>query len=395
MRIKRRYRPVIEDLLQRHPAVALLGPRQSGKTTLAIEIAQGRPSVYLDLEAPSDLARLEEPELYLAAQEEKLVILDEVQRTPELFRVLRGLIDSGRRRGRRAGRFLLLGSASIDLLKQSSETLAGRIVYSELTPFDASEVVRGAGGMERHWLRGGFPDSYLAVDDRASAEWREAFIRTYLERDIPQLGARVPAETLRRFWTMLAHEQGGLLNAARLAQGLAVSGQTVARYLDLLVDLLLVRRLEPWTSNAGKRMVKSPRVFVRDSGVVHALLGIETLDDLLGHPVVGGSWEGYIIENLLSVAPPGTRAGFYRTAAGAEIDLVLSLGQKRLWAIEVKRSLTPQPSKGFWLACEDLKPDAKFVVYPGLERFPLKDGLNAIGLLELMSLIAARPAASR
>ena len=385
--IKRRHRTTIEGLLGRHPAVALLGPRQSGKTTLALEIAEGRPSTYLDLEAPSDLAKLAEPQLYLAPLEDKLVILDEVHRVPDLFKVLRGLIDAGRRRGRRVGRFLLLGSASIDLLKQSSESLAGRIAYAELTPFDASEVVAGTADMDRHWLRGGFPDSFLASGDRASAEWREAFIRTYLERDIPQLGPRVPAETLRRFWTMLAHDHGGLLNAARIAQGLGVSGNTVARYLDLLVDLLLVRRLEPWRSNIGKRMVKSPRVFVRDSGIVHALLGLATMDDLLGHPVVGASWEGYVIETLLSLAPPGTRAGFYRTSAGAEIDLVLALGPKRLWALEVKRSLTPRPSKGFWLACQDLEPDLRFVIYPGTERFPLKDGLEAIGLMEIISLV--------
>lgn len=389
--IERRHRPAIENLLQRHPAVALLGPRQSGKTTLALEIGESRPSIYLDLEAPSDLAKLAEPELYLSAHEDKLVILDEVQRAPDLFKVLRGLIDAGRRRGRRSGRFLLLGSASIELLKQSSETLAGRIATFELTPFDAREVVKGVGDMDRHWLRGGFPDSFLARDDRDSAEWRQAFIRTYLERDIPQLGPRVPAETLRRFWTMLAHEQGGLLNAARIGQGLEVAGVTVARYLDLLVDLLLVRRLTPWMSNTGKRMVKSPRVFVRDSGIVHTLLGLETLDDLLGHPVAGASWEGYVIENLLAAAPSNAQAGFYRTSAGAEIDLILPIGPGRLWAIEIKRSLAPQPSKRFWLACDDIKPDARFVVYPGTERYPLKDGLEAIGLTEMMALLGPRP----
>ncbi len=387
--IERRYQATVEGLLERHPAVALIGPRQSGKTTLALKIAQRRPSAYLDLEAPSDLARLGEPELYLGTLEDKLVILDEVHRVPDLFKVLRGLIDSGRRRGRRVGRFLLLGSASMDLLKQSSESLAGRIAYAELTPFDASEVVGRAADMDRHWLRGGFPDSFLAADDGASAEWREAFIRTYLERDIPGFGPRVPAETLRRFWTMLAHDQAGLMNAARLAQGLGVSGQTVGRYLDLLVDLLLVRRLAPWRSNVGKRMVKSPRVFVRDSGIVHALLGLETLDDVLGHPVAGAGWEGYVIENLLSVAPTNVRAGFYRTSAGAEIDLVLAIPKRGLWAIEIKRSLAPRPLKGFWLACEDLRPDASFVVYPGTERFPLGDGLEATGLADIMNQLAA------
>lgn len=385
--IQRRLQIHIEQSLDRNPAVALLGPRQSGKTTTALEIARNRPAIYLDLEAPSDLNKLSDPELYLAAHEDKLIILDEVQRMPGLFQILRGLIDSGRRRGLRAGRFLLLGSASLDLLKQSSESLAGRIDHIELTPFGAIEIAQTPEHIEQHWLRGGFPDSYLAPDDQASLEWRENFIRTYLERDIPQFGPRIPAETLRRFWTMLAHEQGDLLNAAKLAAGLSVSGQTVTRYLDLLVDLLLVRRLTPWHSNTGKRMVKSPRIFVRDSGLVHALLRQETLDDLLGHPVVGGSWEGYVIENLLSVLPKGTLSGFYRTSAGAEIDLVVSTGRK-IFAIEIKRSLSPKITKGFWSACGDLKSDFQFVVYNGSERYPLREGVEAIGLLDMMRILA-------
>lgn len=387
--IKRRHQSAIEALLSRHPAVVLLGPRQSGKTTLAKAIGEHLPSIYLDLEMPSSLAKLSEPEIYLAAHEDKLVILDEIQRVPELFKVLRGLIDIGRRQGQRTGRFLVLGSASIELLQQSSETLAGRIATFELTPFDAMDVVQTPADMDRHWLRGGFPDSFLANNDQDSAEWRRAFIRTYLERDIPQFGSRIPAETLRRFWTMLAHEQGGLLNAAKFAQGLGVSGHAIARYCDLLVDLLLVRRLTPWLSNSGKRMVKAPRLYVRDPGLVHQLLGLETMEDLLGHPITGASWEGYVIENLLSAAPSPSNAGFYRTAAGAEIDLILSRRPGQLWAIEIKRSLSPHPAKGFWQACEDLKPDRKFVVYPGTERFPLKNGLEAIGLLELMALVRA------
>lgn len=382
--IDRRHRIDIENLLQSFPAVVLLGPRQCGKTTLALNIAATQNSVYLDLESPSDLAKLDEPELYLNSHMDKLVLLDEVQRKPELFQVLRGLVDVGKRQGKMVGRFLLLGSASIELLKQSSETLAGRLHPFELTPFDALEVASTPTNLDRHWLRGGFPDSFLATSDETSTAWRQAFIRTYLERDIPQLGPRIPAETLRRFWTMLAHEQGGLLNAARIAQGLGVSGVTVARYLDLMVDLLLVRRLAPWTSNAGKRMVKSPRVFVRDSGLVHSLLGIRTADDLQGHPIVGPSWEGYVIENLLTVLPPHAQTGFYRTSSGAEIDLVISLGADKTIAIEIKRSLAPQPTKGFWLACDDIKPKRKFVVYPGAERYPMKDGLEAVGLIDLM-----------
>ncbi len=254
--IERRLKPHLQQLIDRFPAVALLGPRQAGKTTLAHEIADVRPSIYLDLESPADRAKLSEPELYLADHEDKLMILDEVHRLPGLFQPLRGLIDRGRRRGKRTGRFLLLGSASMDLLRQSGETLAGRIAYLELAPLDVLEVK--ADDSDKLWNRGGFPDSFLAADDETSLAWRENFIRTYLERDVPQLGPRIPAETLRRFWVMLAHTQGGLLNAAALARGLSVDGKTIARYLDLMVDLLLVRRLAPWHRHAGKRLVKSP-----------------------------------------------------------------------------------------------------------------------------------------
>ena len=321
----------ISDLLTRFPAVAVLGPRQVGKTTLARRIVEelGAAAVYLDLELPSHRAKLSDPELYFSSQEDRLVVLDEIQRVPGLFEVLRGVIDERRRQGRRHRQFLLLGSASIDLLQQSSETLAGRIAYSELTPLLAEEVAtKKRGDRDRLWLRGGFPDSFLAADEAASVEWREEFIGTYLERDIPLLGPRIPAETLRRFWTMLAHEQGTLLNAASVAGAIGVSGQTVGRYLDLMVDLLLVRRLPPWSKNAGKRLVRSPKVYVRDSGLVHALLGLRDLDAVLGHPVTGGSWEGFVIENLLAAAPSGTSACFYRTAVGAEIDLVLDLPPK-------------------------------------------------------------------
>ena len=273
------------------------------------------------------------------------MILDEIQRAPELFQTLRGLIDSGRRRDRRAGRFLLLGSASIDLLRQSGETLAGRIAYVELGPLDILEA--GEAESEKLWIGGGFPDSFLAGSDEASAVWRENFIRTYLERDIPQLGPRIPAETLRRFWTMLAHAQGGLHNAAQFARGLAVDGKTVARYLDLMVDLLLVRRLPPYHANIRKRLVKSPKVYVRDSGIVHALLALDDREAVLGHPVAGGSWEGFVVENLLSVAPERTAASFYRTAAGAEVDLVLDLPGIGRWAIEIKRGLAPRLDRGF------------------------------------------------
>ena len=281
---------------------------------------------------------------------------------PELFRVLRGQIDERRRQGRRSRQFLLLGSASDALLRQSSESLAGRIVYRELPGLDALEV-----GAEHDplWIRGGFPDSFTARSDAASARWRINFIRTYLERDIPQLGVRVPAETLRRFWTMLGHRQGGLLNASELARSLDVSVPAVKRYVDLLSDLMLVRRLPPWFANVGKRLVKSPKVYIRDSGVLHSLLGLGTLDGVLSHPVVGASWEGFVIENLIAAAPFGTDASFYRTRVGAEIDLLLHLPDRRLWAIEVKRSAAPRAGKGFELAATDLGADERFVVPPG------------------------------
>ena len=273
--------------MESQAGVVLLGPRQVGKTTLAQDIAESRDAVYLDMERAADRQVLEEPDLYLDEQADRLVVIDEVQLLPNLFKALRGQIDRRRRQGHRFGQFLLLGSASNTLLHQSAESLAGRVSYHELTPFTLPEI--GANAMSALWLRGGFPNSHLAKSDRASRTWREEFTRTYLERDIPSFGLRIPAETLRRFWTMLAHEQGGLLNAAKLAGNLGVSGQSVARYLDLLAELMLVRRLPPWHSNAGKRLVKSPKVYIRDPGLTHALLGIETQEDLLGHPVVGGS----------------------------------------------------------------------------------------------------------
>lgn len=379
--IKRRIHDKLVESIDHSPAVGLLGPRQVGKTTLALEMGATRPSLYLDLESPTDRAKLADAGRYLAEHEDKLVILDEVHRAPEIFQILRGLIDQGRRRGKVGGRFLLLGSASVELLKQSGESLAGRISYLELTPFDATEV--DGERMDRLWIRGGFPASFLAANDRISLDWREDFIRTYLERDVPQFGSRIPAETLRRFWTMLAHHQAGMHNAATLAQGLGVDGKTVARYLDLLVDLLLVRRLSPWHRNVGKRLVKSPKVFVRDSGLVHALLGLGNKEQLLGHPVVGPSWESFVLETLLVLAPRGTEANFYRTAAGAEIDLVLTLPGGKLWAVEIKRSSAPKLERGFHLACADLKPARRFVVYPGDDRFPLDAETEVLGLAEL------------
>ena len=376
----------VRERLEQFPAVALLGPRQIGKTSLALELGRLMPSVYLDLEAAADRAKLADPALYLSALGDRLVILDEVQRMPELFAALRGLIDAGRRQGQRSGRFLLLGSASVELIRQASESLAGRIAYLELAGLSVLEVNRNH--IETLWIRGGFPDSFLAASDQASALWRENFIRTYLERDVPQLGPRIPAETLRRFWVMLAHHQGSLLNAAELGRSLGVDGKTIARYLDLLVDLLLVRRLQPLHTNVAKRLVKSAKVFVRDSGLLHSLLGLDDRDAVYGHPVVGGSWEGFVVETLLSVAPERCGAWFYRTAAGAEMDLVLDLPSGQRWGVEVKRGLAPKLGKGFHQARVDLAPDRTFVVIPAEERYPLGDGVEAIGVAKLAGLLS-------
>jgi uncharacterized protein len=319
-------------------------------------------------------------------------VLDEVQRAPQLFTVLRSVIDRRRRAGRRVGQFLLLGSATGALLAQSAESLAGRIAYLELQPFTLNEV--GAAHMRALWLRGGFPEAYRAASDAASLRWRQQFIAAYLERDIPQLGPRVPAETLRRLWTMLAHEQGQLLHASRLAASLAVSGQTVARYIDLLSDLMLVRRLRPWASNEGKRLVRTPKVYVRDSGLVHALLGLASYDDVLGHPVVAGSWEGWVLENLCALLPSGAQPYFYRSAAGAEIDLLLELPRRQRWAIEIKRSSAPSLSRSFHIAADDLKASARFVVHAGAESFPLANGVRAMTLPDMQQALvslSARP----
>lgn len=379
------YRKVQEEI-QKQAAVALIGPRQVGKTTLALDISESMPSLYLDLESRADRDKLSDPELFLKRYEETLVILDEIHRAPELFKTLRGLIDQGRRKGLRTGRFLILGSASIDLLRQSGESLAGRISYVDMEPFNIDEVSTEDDALNRLWIRGGFPDSFLSANDADSMSWRRNFIRTYLERDVPQFGPRIPAETLERFWTMLAHAQGSLLNASKLASSLSVSAPTIVKYVDLLVDLLLVRRLRPYRANVGKRLVKSPKVYVRDSGLVHALLGLEDYNDLAGHPVSGMSWEGFVIENLLSVVPERTQASFYRTSAGAEIDLVLEFpGKREIWAIEIKKGSLAKLGKGFHNAIEDIRPNKSFVVYSGDERYPKSKNVEAISLLELVN----------
>ena len=388
MYLRRLQSQIFHDLSV-HAAVALLGPRQVGKTTLARAVGATRPSVYLDLEDPADREKMTDPALFLRGHIDKLVIIDEIQNAPDLFAVLRGLIDQGRREGRKTGQFLLLGSASIELLRQSGESLAGRIAYRELKPLDITEVGAEGAAAESLWIRGGFPESYLAAREADSLDWRRDFLRTYLTRDIPALGPRIPTETLRRLWTMLANNQGTPLNAAKLASNLSVSAPTVQRYVDLLVELLLVRRLQPFHANTTKRLVKTPKVYVRDSGLLHALLTIPDRDTLFGHPVVGASWEGHVIETLIACAPDWATPFFYRTATGNEIDLLLELPGGELWAIEIKRSLTPKVEAGFHIACEDLKPARRFVVYGGTEAYPMPQGIEAAGLHDLASRLIA------
>lgn len=378
----------VEAALDRQAAVALIGPRQVGKTTLALAIGQQRNALYLDLEDRDDRNRLSNPALFLEAAEDRLVILDEIHRMPELFETLRGVIDRGRRNGKGRGRFLILGSAAIDLLRQS-ETLAGRIAYIEMTALTATEVADSVAARDQLWLRGGFPDAFLAQNDATSLALRKDFIRTYLEREVPMFGPRVPAATMERLWTMLAHCQGTLLNASQLARGLDISAQSVNRYIDLLCDLLLVRRLPPLHNNAGKRLVKSPKVYVRDSGLVHALLGLETLTQLSGHPVVGQSWEGFVIETLLAATPWRANASFYRTLAGAELDLVIEHKDGGRWAIEIKRGLSAKLGRGFYQACEDLQPDRAFALHAGHDRYPIAEGVEAISIRDLVAELAA------
>ena len=372
--INRKLLPVIEHALVEFPAVALLGPRQAGKTTLAKVVANRRDnSLYLDLERPSDLAKLADPELFLSRNAGRFIVLDEIQRRPELFPVLRALIDENRV----PGRFLLLGSASPQLLRQASESLAGRICFHELAPFDVSEVAPSHAQLQDFWLRGGYPLSWLAQSDDASFAWRESFIATHLERDIPSFGIRVPGTTLHRFWQMLAHLHGQLWNASRLAAGFGVSAPTVQHYLDILEATYMLRRLQPLQANLGKRLVKSPKVYLRDSGILHALLGIASLNDLAGHPIVGASWEGWVLEQIAQLIEAQWQLSFYRTASGAEMDIVAERGNRRI-GFEIKFSSAPALTKGFWSAMSDLNLEKAYIVAPLENGYPLAANVEVI-----------------
>ena len=376
--------------IKRNPVVALLGARQVGKTTLAKHVAKDMPSIYLDLESPKDFLKLQDPIAFLQSQGDKIIILDEIQQAPDLFMVLRGLIDQNRQAGRKVAQFLILGSASIDLLRQSSESLAGRISYVEMTGLNVLEAGISQNNIKNLWLRGGFPDSYLAEDDEMSMDWLENLIKTYLERDIPQMGLQVPAARLRRLWTMLAHLQGETVNYSKLAGNLEIDNKTVTRYIDMLAGLLMLRRIEPWHDNVKKRLIKSPRYYVRDSGILHRLLGISSYDALLSNPILGKSWEGFVVENIHSVMPRFAETYFYRTAAGAEIDLVIKLPDAEIWAIEIKYGVAPKPGKHYSRTCDDVGAKLRFIVYGGDDEFPVGDNVWMVSLPKIMErLIAA------
>ncbi len=387
--IDRKYQAIVEQRLTQFSNVALLGPRQVGKTTLAHAVAGGHGSsaLYLDLERASDRRQLDDPDAFLASHTDRLIIMDEIQRAPEIFASLRGAIDQRRRMGDKGGKFLLLGSASMELLRQSSESLAGRITYVDLPPLQPDEVAASGGDIDALWLRGGFPESYLALTDAQSLQWRLDFIRTYLERDVPQFGLQVGAEPLELFWRMIANDQGELFNGQRYARSLGISGPTVARYLDIFQNLLLFRILRPWHANAGKRLVKSHRTYVRDAGLLHALLGLGTMTDLRGHSIVGKSWEGFVIEALIAAAGPFARAWFYRTAAGAEADLVLEFGANRIWAFEIKLSSAPTVDRGFHHACDDVTAIRRILVHRGDTAFPMRGSIEALPLLDALSAV--------
>lgn len=380
-------RQLTSTLLQRlrqSPVVALLGSRQVGKTTLARELETGKPIHYLDLERPSDLAKLADPELYLSGFAGRLVILDEVQRVPDLFPVLRSLVDERRRAGEKAGHFLLLGSASPELLQQSAETLAGRISYLELGPLRTLELGSPDHDLPTHWERGGYPDSFLATDRETSLQWREDFLTSYVERYLPQQGITAPPILLRRFCTMLAHQQGATVNLSKLAGSLGIDGKTARRYLDLLQGLYLVRSLPPWSRNAGKRLVKSAKVYWRDSGILHSLAGLRDLEQVLGHPLCGASWEGYCIEQILGLLPKDAVASHYRTHAGAEVDLVIERAGGEVLAVEIKRTLSPKVTPGLVESMATLGAGRGVILIPEGESYPLTQSVTACGLVRFL-----------
>ncbi|TVQ89108.1 MAG: ATP-binding protein [Bacteroidetes bacterium] len=378
--------------LKSMPVVALIGPRQVGKTTLALEVSKkiDKPVTYIDLESDADFNKLTDAETYLKRFSGQLLIIDEVQRKPDLFRLLRVVVDERKRNGERTGHFLLLGSASKDLLQSSSESLAGRIRYMELTPFTLTELNdTGKEGfdVERLWLRGGFPDSYLAPTDDESGEWRMDFLATYVERDIPNMGIGVSANQLKRFWKMLAHYHGNQINLSEFGRSLEVSHTTIRNYLDLLTDFYMVRQLSPWSGNVKKRLVKTPKIYIRDSGILHSLIQLPTVEAIFSHPVIGASWEGFVIENIINQLDNSWNYSYYRTATQAEIDLVLHTPDNEIWAVEIKRTAAPKLTRGFYEACKDVKATHKWVISANKDRYPLPHEVEVIGLLDFLRLL--------
>ena len=365
------------------PAVAILGARQIGKTTLAKQIAAEFPdSIYLDLENAQARAKLDQADVFFEANRHRLVVLDEIQNAPELFSTMRGEIDADRR----PGRFLILGSASFKLLQQS-QSLAGRLALVDMAPLLLSEVHQSFEDIQTLWVRGGFPGSYTAPQDDASWLWRDAFVRHFLHTDLPALGINVEPELMRRFWRMVAHLHGQLFNASSIAASLGVSSPTVTRYLDHLVQSLMLRRLEPYHANLGKRLVKSPKIYVRDSGLLHYLLGMRNVHDLMGHPNTGASWEGFCIEQICNHLPTGASVSFYRTAAGAELDVVVETGRETT-GFEIKFSSAPKVSKGFWQACEDIGVHKAYVMAPVQEGWAMAKDVQVVSPLDIPMLLS-------
>lgn len=382
--IKRVIQKIVAESLTAFPVVGILGPRQVGKTTLAKEILKNiNSSLYLDLELPSDYNKLNEPELFLNEQKNKLIIIDEIQQKPELFSVIRALVDQDRKNGR----FLILGSSSPNLLRQSAQSLAGRIFFHNLSAFLITELEEDKKVVDRLWIRGGFPDSFLAKKEQASIDWRESFIKTYLERDIPNFGIKIPSLQLRRFWMMIAHSHGSLWNASKIAVALGVSPPTAKYYLDILEETFIVRQLLPFYPNIKKRFVKSPKVYLRDSGLLHTLFSIGSKEELLSHPAAGHSWEGFVIEQIVNIIPKKYAPFFYRTSAGAEVDLVVVKGDKAVLCIEIKLSLSPLPSQGFFNAMNDLNCKNGIIIYPGDETYSVKHNVKVIPIMKLADFL--------
>jgi len=378
--IEREITDTVKTRLKNYPAVALLGARQVGKSTLASMVIEKIPkAIHLDLERPADLNKLTDPEAFFSQFSDHMICLDEIQRTPDIFPILRGVID----RNRRNGQFLILGSASRDLIRQSSESLAGRLSYIQITPFTQREA--SFTDQATHWLQGGYPRSLLTEKNEISVQWREDYIRTFLERDIPQLGFRIPANTLGRFWRMLAHSHGQVLNASKLAGSMGVSSHTIRKYIDLLEQTFVIRALPPYTENIKKRLIKSPKVYIRDTGVLHTLLNIENMEDLFAHPVYGASYEGYVIENIVTRFPRW-QASYYRTSNGAEIDLILTKGMRKI-AIEIKSSTSPKVSKSFWNSIETIAPDRTVVIAPVEGEYPIADHVMVMPLHAFVNIV--------